>query len=270
MTDLSAIAGDIALIGVGNMGEAILAGLVQAGLPPARIRVSDLSRAKQVSQQYGVVLAPNPAQAARGASSIVIAVKPYQVQDVVTQMAPQMQPGTLLMSVAAGVACRDLEAWALTPTNPRPATVRAMPNTPARVRHGATAIARGAFASDSQMMTAQLIFGAVGAVITVDEKQMAAVGAVSGCGPAYLFLVAEAMTEAGVRLGLSRDVAAKLVTQTFVGSASLLATDESPTELRAQVTSPGGTTAAAIFELEDRGVRAALSAAMKASVTHQP
>ena len=266
MADLSSITGDIAIIGVGNMGGAILAGLTQAGLTPRRIRVAAHSHTGQVAQQYGVVPAPDAAQAAMGASIIIVAVKPNKVREVVSQMAPRLSPGSLLISVAAGVGTGDIEAWAMTPQNPTPAVVRAIPNTPARLRHGVTAITRGTFTSDAQMMAAQVVFGAVGAVISVDETQMAAVSAISGCGPAYLFLVAEAMTDAGVRLGLPREAAAKLVTQTYVGSAALLATDESPTQLRAQVTSPGGTTAAALFELEDRGVRAAFSAAMKASV----
>jgi len=266
MPDLSSITGDIAIIGAGNMGGAILAGLLQAGMPPTRVRVCEVSRANQLTQQYGVTPTSSAAQAARGASAIIVAVKPHQVRDVVKQMAAQLQPGTLLISIAAGLSCRDIEAWAQTPQNPTPAVVRAMPNTPARLRHGATAIARGTYARDSQMMAAQVIFGAIGAVTPVEESQMAAVSAVSGCGPAYLFLVAEAMTDAAVMLGLPRGIAAKLVAQTFVGSSALLATDESPTELRAQVTSPGGTTAAAVFELEDRGVRAAFGAAMRASV----
>ena len=266
MPDLSAITGDIAIIGVGNMGGAILSGLLQAGLMPQRIRVSAHTRTAQVAQQFGVVPASDAAQAARGASLIIVAVKPPKVREVVAQMAPHLGPGSLVISVAAGVSIASIEGWARTTTNPTPAVIRAIPNTPARMRQGVTALARGVNTSDSQMVAAQATFGAVGAVLTVDESQMAAVSAVSGCGPAYLFLVAEAMTEAGVRLGLPRTAAARLVTQTFVGSSTLLATGESPTELRAQVTSPGGTTAAAIFELEDRGVRAAFSAAMRATV----
>jgi len=266
MPDLSAITGDIAIIGVGNMGGAILSGLTQAGLMPQRIRVAGHSRTNAVAKQYGVIPARDPAQAALGASVIIVAVKPPKVPEVVAQMAPQMSPGSLLVSVAAGIDISDIESRAITAQNPTPAVVRAIPNTPAKLRQGVTALARGSYVSDGQMVVAQAVFGAIGAVITVDESQLTAVSAVSGCGPAYLFLVAEAMTEAGVRLGLPRAAAARLVTQTFVGSSALMATGESPTELRAQVTSPGGTTAAAIFELEDRGVRAAFSAAMKATV----
>ena len=266
MPDLSSITGDVAIVGVGNMGGAILAGLTQAGLMPQRIRVAAHTHTNQVAAQYGVVPAKDPAQAALGASVVIVAVKPPKVREVVAQMAPQLSPGSLLISVAAGVATRDIESWAQTNSNPTPAVVRAIPNTPAKLRQGVTALSRGSRVSEGQLMTAQTVFGAIGAVVTVDESIMPAVSAVSGCGPAYLFLVAEAMTEAGVRLGLPRDTAAKLVTQTFVGSSALLATGQSPSELRAEVTSPGGTTAAAIFELEDRGVRAAFSAAMKATV----
>ena len=266
MPNLSALTGDVAIIGVGNMGGAILAGLTATGLMPQRVRVAAHSRTAQVSQQYGVTPMPNPAQAALGATTVIVAVKPPKVREVVVQMAPQLNPGTLLISVAAGVSIQDIENWCRTAQNPSPAIVRAVPNTPARLRQGVTALSRGGGTSDSQMMAAQAVFGAIGAVITVDESQLAAVSAVSGCGPAYLFLIAEAMTEAGVRLGLPRTAASRLVTQTFVGASALMSTGEPPSELRAQVTSPGGTTAAAIFVLEDRGVRAAFSAAMEATV----
>jgi len=266
MSDLSSITGDIAVVGAGNMGGAILTGLIQAGFTPQRIRVADPAKAAALAKQYGVVPANDPGQAVLGASIAIIAVKPPKVHEVVGQMAPHLSPGSLLVSIAAGIATPDIEAWAQTTTNPTPAVVRATPNTPAKLRQGVTALARGSFVSDAQMVTAQSVFGAIGAVVTIEESLMPAVSAVSGCGPAYLFLVAEAMTEAGVRLGLPREAAAKLVNQTFVGSSALLATGEPPTELRAQVTSPGGTTAAAIYELEDRGVRAAFSAAMKATV----
>jgi len=266
MPDLSALTGDIAIIGVGNMGGAMLAGLLDAGLPAERIRVADPGAADRAATLFGVTAAPDAAQAALGASAIIVAVKPPKVREVLTQMAPQIGPDTLVISVAAGIAIADLQDWLDAPSNPAPAVVRAIPNTPARLRQGVTAVARGTNVSDAQMDAALAALEAIGTVVTVDEPQMAAVSAVSGCGPAYLFLVAEAMTEAGVRLGLSRADASRLVTGTFVGSSALLATGESPTELRAQVTSPGGTTAAAIFELENRGVRAAFSAAMKATV----
>ena len=266
MTDLSAIVGDIAIIGVGNMGGSILAGLAGAGVSQQRIRAVDPNRSNQVAQQYGVLPVQSPAQAAMGASTIIVAVKPGKVKEVVAQMAPQMSPSTLLISVAAGITIHDLETWASSQQNPAPAVIRAIPNIPARLRQGVTAVAWGAGVNETQMMAAQAVFSAIGAVLAVEEPQMEAVSAVSGCGPAYLFLVAEAMTEAGVRLGLPRETATRLVTQTFVGSSALLATGEPATELRAQVTSPGGTTAAAIYELEQHGVRAAFSAAMKASV----
>jgi len=266
MQDLSAITGDIAIIGVGNMGGAILAGLIEAGLAPGRIRVADPGSGARVAQQYGVTLMADAAAAALGASTIIVAVKPPKVRDVLAQMAPQVSQDALLISVAAGIAIADMESWLEATGNRTPAVVRSIPNTPARLRQGVTAVARGSNVSDAQMSAALAVFEAIGTVIQVDEPQMAAVSAVSGCGPAYVFYVAEAMTEAGVRLGLPRADASRLVTQTLVGSSALLATGESPSELRAQVTSPGGTTAAAIFELDNRGVKAAFSAAMKATV----
>ena len=266
MPDLKDIAGDIAIIGAGNMGGAILAGLTQAGLAPGRIRVTDPLRGSALAKQYGVVAVANAAEAAVGASVVIVAVKPHQVRDVLGQIASKLTPGSLVISVAASVPVADLEAWAQSSGNPKPAVVRAIPNTPAKLRQGVTAMTRGSFVTEAQAVTAQAVFGAVGAVVSIDEALLPAVSSVSGCGPAYLFLVAEAMTEAGVRLGLPRDAAQKLVTQTFVGASALMATGEPSAELRAQVTSPGGTTAAAIFELENRGVRAAFSAAMKASV----
>ena len=266
MSELAVVGGDIAIIGVGNMGGAIVAGLTEAGFAPQRIRVVDPNTATAVAQQYGVVPMPDAAQAALGASMIIIAVKPPMVRDTVTQCAATLTPGALVISVAAGVTIANIEGWASEAHNPSPGVIRAIPNTPARLRQGVTAMSLGGSVTEAQVQAAQAVFGAIGAVVLVDEPQMAAVTAVSGCGPAYLFLVAEAMTEAGVRLGLPRAAASRLVTHTFGGSSALLATGESPTELRAQVTSPGGTTAAAIFELENRGLRAAFSAGMQAAV----
>lgn len=274
MTDLASLTGDIAIVGVGNMGEAVLAGLIKAGIAGSRIKVAAHSRTTQVVDQYQVVPAEDAGEAAAGASVVLVAVKPNKVREVVTLMAPQLSADALIISLAASVPASDIATWASTwidspgsePRQSCPAIIRAIPNTPARLGLGVTAIAAGPHATPEDMATAAAIFGAVGQVVTVDETLLPAVSSVAGCGPAYLFLVAEAMIDGAVRLGLTRDAASQLVSATFVGSAALLATDETPTQLRAQVTSPGGTTAAAIYELEAHAVRAAFSAAMQASV----
>jgi pyrroline-5-carboxylate reductase len=181
---------------------------------------------------------------------------------VLTEIAPYLRPGQLLVSLAAGIPTRAIEKHIPDGV----AVVRVMPNTPALVDEGMAAISAGSHCDDEHLATAEDLLSTTGRVVRVPEKQQDAVTAISGSGPAYLFFVVEAMIEAGVHLGLPRSTSTELVVQTVVGSAKLLReTGTHPTVLREQVTSPGGTTAAAIRELEDHKVRAAFITAMEAA-----
>jgi pyrroline-5-carboxylate reductase len=246
------------------MGEALLAGLLDAGWEPEGISVAevDADRRRVLEERFPQVrVVPSPAWAVADAALVVVAVKPGDVVAALEQCSTTLPEQTLVLSIAAGVTLDTLETAA--PDRP---VVRAMPNTAALVRKGAAAIAAGKHATDADLDLAERVLGAVGVVVRVPEPLLDAVTGLSGSGPAYVFLVAEAMVEAGVLVGLSRDVAAKLVHQTLVGAATLLADGvEGPEALRAAVTSPGGTTAAGLQRLEAHGVRAAFLEAVQAA-----
>jgi pyrroline-5-carboxylate reductase len=250
----------LTLIGGGRMGEALLGGLLASGwAEPGELAVVEKvgERREQLAELFpgvGVLDAPEKTDWA------IIAVKPG---DVAAACAASAAAGVgTVLSIAAGVTIAALEA-ALGAGVP---VVRAMPNTPALVGAGAAAIAPGSAATDDDLAWAESILGSVGTVVRVPERLLDAVTGLSGSGPAYVFLVAEALVEAGVLVGLPRDVAAALTTQTLLGSARLLAeSGELPAVLRAQVTSPGGTTAAGLRALESAGFRAALLDAVSAA-----
>jgi pyrroline-5-carboxylate reductase len=252
------------VVGGGRMGEALVAGLLAAGWDASGLGIVEKveSRRKELSDRFpGVVVTSDvdgPCVAA------VVAVKPNDVEEACRALG--RQGVTRVLSIAAGVPLARLEEW-LGSSNPTaPAVIRAMPNTPAQVREGAAAIAPGSNASDDDMDWAASILRAVGIVVRVPEKLLDAVTGLSGSGPAYVFLVAEALIDAGVLNGLPRDVAEALTRQTLLGAARLLAEPgASPEALRAAVTSPGGTTAAGLRALEHRAVRAALSEAVTAA-----
>jgi pyrroline-5-carboxylate reductase len=256
----------LAVLGGGNMGKALAAGLVAGGHDPAALVVAevDADRRHVLEQALtGVRVVPSPAWAVADAEAVVVAVKPADVADVLATALPALGPGTLVVSIAAGVTIDALEVAA--PGRP---VVRAMPNTGALVGRGAAAIAGGSEAGEADLDAAERILGAVGTVVRVPEPLLDAVTAVSGSGPAYVFLLAEAMIEAGVLTGLPRATADALVRQTLLGAAHLLADGtEGPEALRAAVTSPGGTTAAALAALEAHGVRAAVLDAVQAATT---
>ncbi|HSE10725.1 MAG TPA: pyrroline-5-carboxylate reductase [Nocardioidaceae bacterium] len=253
----------VAIIGAGVMGETLLSGLIRAGR-----RVDDLmvgekrpERAAELEERYGVTVVGN-AEAADKADTVVLVVKPQDMDDALKEIAPHIRPGQLVVSLAAGITTAFLEARL--PSGA--AVVRVMPNTPALVDEGMAAISRGSHCDEAHLLEAESLVASVGKVIRVPERQQDAVTAISGSGPAYIFFVVEAMIEAGVHLGLPRATAAELVVQTVVGSAKLLReTGEHPTVLREQVTSPAGTTAAAVRELEDHKVRAAFLTALEAA-----
>jgi len=250
---------DVVIIGGGNMGAALLGGLLATGTDPSTLAVSEAvaDRRLDLAARFPGVAVTDGIPACRAA---VLAVKPA---DVPTVAAASVAAGARrLLSIAAGVPTAAIElAAGAAPV----AVVRAMPNTPALVGEGAAAIAAGARALDGDLAWAERILGAVGLVVRVDEAQLDAVTALSGSGPAYLFLVAEALIDAGTSAGLDPELATALTTQLLVGSAKLLAERGDPAALRVQVTSPGGTTAAGLAVLDERGVRDAFVAAVAAA-----
>jgi pyrroline-5-carboxylate reductase len=253
----------LAILGAGVMGETVLSGLLRAGWSPDRIIATDRrpERQKELRQRYGITIREN-VEAAAEADTLVLVVKPQDMNDLLSEIAPVVRPGTLVASLAAGVDTAAIEAQ-LPADIP---VVRVMPNTPAQVDEGMAAISPGRHASPEDLAEVTEILSATGRVVTVPERYQDAVTAISGSGPAYLFFVVEAMIEAGVHLGLPRDTSTELVVQTMLGSAKLLReTGEHPTVLRERVTSPGGTTAAAVRQLEEHKVRAAFLVAMEAA-----
>jgi pyrroline-5-carboxylate reductase len=254
----------IAVLGGGRMGEALLAGLLDAGWEPDVISVAevDADRRRVLEQRFpSVRVVPSPAWAVVDAELVVVAVKPGDVVTALEQCAATLPASALVLSIAAGVTLDTLETAA--PDRP---VVRAMPNAAAVARKGAAAIAPGKLATDADLDLAERVLGAVGVVVEVPEDLLDAVTGLSGSGPAYVFLVAEALVEAGVLVGLPRETAVTLAHETLLGAATLLAEgDESPEALRAAVTSPGGTTAAGLQRLEAHGVRAAFLDAVQAA-----
>jgi pyrroline-5-carboxylate reductase len=253
----------LAILGAGVMGETVLSGLLRAGWTSDRIIATDrrIERQLELEAKYGIMMMTN-AEAAAKADTVILVVKPQDMRDLLTEIAPVVSSSTLIVSLAAGVDTASIEERLPTGTP----VVRVMPNTPAQVDEGMAAISPGAHSDEEHLARVSELMSATGRVVTVPERYQDAVTAISGSGPAYLFFVVEAMIEAGVHLGLPRDTATELVVQTMLGSAKLLReTGEHPTVLRERVTSPGGTTAAAIRQLEDHKVRAAFITAMESA-----
>lgn len=251
------------MLGVGAMGEALVSGLLTAGWEPAEISlcVRREERRAELSKQTGCAVTFDLVEAIRGRDVIVVAVKPRDVPEVLETVAGHVASSQTVLSLAAGVTTESYEAGL-----GEVAVVRAMPNTPAVVREGVTGIAAGRHAGAGDLKAASTILDAVGEVRVIDEALLDAVTAVSGTGPAYVFLLAEALTEAAMREGLPRDIAEGFVRQTIRGAGHLLTdSDKSPAELRYDVTSPGGTTAAAVHVLEERGFRALVEDAVRAA-----
>ncbi len=264
MTTAAADAGTtLAVVGTGMMGETLLAGLLRSGWAPADVVGADAreARRREIEELYGIRTFDN-AGAAEVADVVVLVVKPQDVATVLPEIAPVLRPGAVVISLCAGVTTAQLEAGLPEGT----AVVRVMPNTPAQVSAGMAAVSGGANASPEQVEAAVAVMKAVGEAVVVPEKYQDAVTAVSGSGPAYLFYVAEAMIDAGVLLGLPRDTATTLTAQTLYGSAKLLVESGThPTILRERVTSPAGTTATALRELDAHGVKAAFLDALAAA-----
>lgn len=253
----------IALLGAGVMGGTLLAALVRSGHDPADLLVADKSadRASAVAQAHGA-RAVSAADAVAGADVVVVAVKPQDMAALVAEIHDVVRPGALVVSIAAGISTAFLENRLPEGTS----VVRVMPNTPALVDQGMSALSPGKHCSPEQLEQATALMASVGKVIVLDESHQDAVTAISGSGPAYIFYVVEAMIEAGVLLGLPRDTATELVVQTLYGAATMIReTGTHPTVLREQVSSPGGTSVAALRALEDHKVRAAFLTAMEAA-----
>jgi len=253
----------VAIIGAGVMGETLLSGLVRGGHDPQSLVVGEKrpERAEELRQKYGVQVFDR-LEAVTFADTIALVVKPQDMGEVLAEIAPHVTTDKLVISLAAGITTAYVERHLPDGV----AVVRVMPNTPALVDEGMAAISPGTHCTPEHLAVAEQMLSVTGRVLRVPEKQQDAVTAISGSGPAYLFFVVEAMIEAGVHLGLPRTTATELVVQTVVGSAKLLReTGTHPTVLREQVTSPGGTTAAAIRQLEDHKVRAAFITAMEAA-----
>ena len=255
--------GLVAVIGAGVMGETLLSGLLRAGRSPADLVVAERrpDRAAELRAKYGVEVIGN-VEAVEKADTVVLVVKPQDMGAVVDEIAGSVKPGALVVSLAAGITTEFLEQRlpAGTPV------VRVMPNTPALVDQGMAAISPGAHCDDEHLAHAESLLSAVGKVVQVAEKHQDAVTAISGSGPAYIFYVTAAMIEAGVFLGLPRTTATELVVQTLYGAATMLReTGDHPSVLRENVTSPGGTTVAALRTLDDHKVRAAFISALEAA-----
>ena len=238
----------VAILGAGVMGETLLSGLVRAGRPVDDLLVGEKRRDRgaELTERYGVAVVGN-VEAAQKADTLALVVKPQDMDDLLSEIAPHVRPGQLVVSLAAGITTAFIEARLPEGV----AVVRVMPNTPALVDEGMAAISRGSHCDESHLAEAESLMASTGRVIRVPERQQDAVTAISGSGPAYIFFVVEAMVEAGVHLGLPRGVATELVVQTVVGSAKLLReTGEHPVVLR---------------ELEDHKVRAAFLTALEAA-----
>ena len=253
----------VAILGAGVMGEALLSGWLRGGRDPGTVLVSDRSatRIKHLESTYGVRAMPAP-QAAAQAGTLVLAVKPQDMRALLDEISPELVAGTLVVSMAAGITTAFLESHlpAGTPV------ARVMPNTPALVDEGMSAVSPGSHCDEDQLSVAIGLLEACGKVVSLAERHLDAVTAISGSGPAYIFYVVEAMIEAGVLLGIPRGTSTELVVQTLYGAATMLKeTGEHPTVLREQVSSPGGTTMAAVRELDDHKVRAAFLTAIEAA-----
>ncbi|MFN0253296.1 MAG: pyrroline-5-carboxylate reductase [Kofleriaceae bacterium] len=248
----------IGFIGAGNMAEALIRGLVRGNhVAPKQVLASAPRRERldELEKQYGIYVTKDNREIARSSSVVVLSVKPQIMDKVLAEISDQLKPGTLVVSIAAGVDTESIET--AVPDGVR--VVRAMPNTPALVSAGATAISPGKHASEVDLATARALFEAVGIAVVLEEYHLDAVTGLSGSGPAYIFLILEALADAGVKVGLSRRNAQRLAAQTVMGSAKmLLETDEHPGRLKDMVTSPGGTAIAGLHTLEEGGLRTTL------------
>jgi pyrroline-5-carboxylate reductase len=256
----------VAILGCGKIGESLLGGLLSSGWREPSEVVATVRRDDRIGElrgHYGIEVLRSNSEAAAGAGLVVIAVKPQDIEALLGEIGPLIQPEQTVLSVAAAIPTAAIENHLGSPVP----VVRSMPNAPAVVHEGIAGICAGSHAGEDHLGLAEECLSHLGGVVRVPERYMDAVTAVSGSGPAYFALIAEGMIEAGLLLGLSREITTRLVVQTMLGTAKLLRDEHiHPVELREAVTSPGGTTIRAIRELERAGVRAALLNAIQAAM----
>jgi len=252
----------VGIIGVGNMGEALLSGLLLAGTPKTDVVFAQRSdeRAAYISERYGISLRPLPSVAA--ADVVILAVKPKDIAAMCGEIKGHLRAGSALVSVAAGKTIEGIQSI----VGPEIAVIRVMPNTPTSIGKGAAGISIGEGVSETQLSFVKKFLEASGIVVEVPENLQSAITATSGSGPAYFFAFVEAMVEGGKKLGLTEEVATKLTIQTIVGAAGMLeSSGKSARELRENVTSPNGTTFAALSKFNEMGLTQMVEAAMAAS-----
>lgn len=255
----------IGFIGTGNMGEILIASLIKAKfIPPGQIMAYDVNgeRLRSIQKKYGIKKARGNNHLLSQCDPILLCVKPQSMKEVIEEIADSLDSSKLLISIAAGVPLLVIEAYARKQLR----MIRVMPNINVFVQEGASAIAPGALATEEDLHLVKTIFDCVGRSITISESLLDAVTGLSGSGPAYIFLIIEALTDAGVLLGMTREQAMTLVIQTMMGSVKLLThTGEHPALLREKVTSPGGTTAIGLYKLEEGRLRKTLIDAVMAA-----
>jgi len=248
----------LAVLGAGKLGETLIKGLIEAGVTTAAsvtVTAAHQERLDQVREKFGVSCTLSNADAARSADVIILSVKPQTVPAVLADIRDVLRPPQILISVAASVSAAFIEKHLGSPV----AVIRAMPNTPCLVDKGMTGIAPGTNASRQDLELARYIFSAVGRTVVADEKHMDAITGLSASGPAFIYIIIESLAEAGVKVGLPRDIATELAAQTVVGAGSMvLETGEHPAKLKDTVTTPAGCTIDGILELEDGGLRVTL------------
>lgn len=261
----------IAIIGAGSMGQAILAGLINSGFDPALVCASTATTktSKALSEKFSLTSfaieqeTEANSKACLEADIVLLAVKPAKILETLSEIKDNIKAGSIVISVAAGITTKAMEEI----IGDKASVIRAMPNTPSIVGHGLTGLAKGATASDADLALAKSLFETVGQVLVVDEEMINALSTISGSGPAYVFYFAEKLTKAAIELGFSEKEADLMVRSTFLGSSMLLATSESsPQELRAQVTSPNGTTMQATNTFDERKLEETILLATKAAL----
>ena len=253
----------IAILGTGKMGEAVLSGLLRAGWEPSDVAAVEqrTARAQELKAAYGIPVL-TLAEAAEQAQTLLIAVKPQDMERLLGELKSHLTQDQLVISIAAGISTAFIQRRLAKPVP----VVRVMPNTPALVGEAMSVISAGGYAAEEHLRRTEELLAPLGKVIRLPEYQQDAATALSGSGPAYVFYLVEAMVDAGVLVGMPRDTALELVTQTVYGAATMLrSSGEHPVLLRDAVTSPAGTTIAAVRKLEEHGVRGAFLAAIEAA-----